>query len=190
MRVGKIAVLSVRDRRRLQAISKSAEEKSRIGARATVLLLSDKGMSSREISNTFGLTDRAVRKIRRRWRKSGFKGLQDMKRSGRPPIVSQKYMRLLVATVEKDPKELGYAFRRWTVPRLAEYLKQKTGIEVTTRWVTELLHKQGFVWRRTKQTTRNLQNKSEVLIAKRRLERLKKGLYKGMQTTSSGMLTE
>jgi transposase len=75
--------------------------------------------------------------------------------------VDAAYARVLKQTVQQDPRRLGYAFVRWTAPRLAEYLRQRTGIGISPRWVRGLLKAQGFVWRKAKLTTRNLQVEAE-----------------------------
>lgn len=41
------------------------------------------------------------------------------------------YIQLMLETVEKEPQELGYEFGRWTGERLATYLAQQTGIELS-----------------------------------------------------------
>lgn len=91
--------------------------------------------------------------------------------------------------VEKDPRTLGFAFSRWTAPRLAEYLREQTGILVTAQWLAELLRTQGYVWRRTKRTLRNLQDPAAVKRAARRIRRLKRGLWTQTPTSSSGSAT-
>lgn len=183
-------VLSARGRRKLQGIAKSKQEKARTKIRATVLLMTDTGIGKTAISKLLGISIRTVIRIRRRWRRCGLNGLADLKRPGRPPLANGNYLRKLTNIVEKDPRNFGYAFRRWTAPRLSEYMSQKTGIRVTSRWITKLLHRSGFVWKRTKQTTVNLTRSTDIRRAYNQLERLKKGLYRATQTMNSGTLTE
>ena len=40
----------------------------------------------------------------------------------------EKYINLLLETVEVDPEKYGYEFGRWTTARLAIYLGEQTGI--------------------------------------------------------------
>lgn len=104
---------------------------------------------------------RTVHECRRRWRHSGLEGLKDAPRPGRPPRADAAYIHLLVSAAQKDPRQLGFAFTRWTAPRLAEYLRRQTGVELSADWVGELLRTHGFVWRRAKRTTRHLANRRE-----------------------------
>jgi transposase len=142
-------------RQALQDAAKHSPGRERM--RALVVLLSAAGHSACHIAGTLGLAERTVHQCRSRWRRRGVASLTDAPRSGRPAQVDRAYARLLEKTVQMDPRRLGYAFVRWTAPRLAEYLRQQTGTEISPRWVRGLLKAQGFVWRRAKLTTRNLQ---------------------------------
>ncbi len=147
--------LTLRQRQALQQVAKHGPGREQM--RALVVLLSAAGHSAAHIGHTLGLAERTVHQCRSRWRQRGLASLRDAPRSGRPSRVGQAYERLLEETVQTDPRQLGYAFSRWTAPRLAEYLRQCTGTDISPRWVRGLLKAQGFVWRKAKLTTRNLQ---------------------------------
>jgi transposase len=147
--------LSERERERLQDVLKQACDKATL-LRSTVVLLSGSGQSSEQIARALGLSPRMVRDCRQRWRMSGVEGLSDLPRVGRPKRADARYVRLLIHTVRRDPRELGYAFCRWTTPRLAAYLAQETGVTVSPDWVGELLRMHRFAWGKSKRTTRNL----------------------------------
>jgi transposase len=178
--------LTAEERRELQSVSKSERETGRTRTRAMVVLLSDAGESATRIARVVGVSVRTVRDVRNRWRRRAFGGLMDAPRSGRPPRAGADYIRILMAAVQRDPRKLGFAFTRWTAPRLVEYLRGRTGVRVTPEWLTELLRTHGFVWRRTKRTTRNLQDPVAVARAHRRLRRLKRGPWSAARPTSSG----
>lgn len=177
------------DRRRLQRIAKAERERPATRTRALVVLLSDAGQSGEEIAALLGITRRTVTNTRGRWRKRGVEGLADAPRPGRPPLADAAYLRLLLRTVERDPRQLGYAFARWTAPRLAAYMAEATGIGLTPGWVAQILKGRGYVWRRTKRTTRNLQDPDAVAQARRRLLRLKRGRHSATPSSSSGSPT-
>jgi transposase len=52
---------------------------------------------------------------------------------------TNKYIEILLVTIEKDPQELGDNFGRWTAQRLATYLQKFTGIKLTTGQVRRIL---------------------------------------------------
>lgn len=181
--------LATRQRQELQRLSTASGEHPRTRMRAIVVLLSGAGQSAQRIAGITGLCLRAVRGTRSRWRKHGITGLGDRPRSGRPPRADASYVRELMSAVAKDPRTLGYAFGRWTAPRLVEYMREQTGVVVTDQWLSELLKTHGYVWRRTKRTIRNLQNRAAVKRAGRRLRRLKRGPSGPTPTSSFGSAT-
>src|SRR5690349_6115713 len=97
-------------------LQRAARQRGLGGAalRATVILLSARGQSAASIAATLGLTARTVYECRRRWRQQGLRGLADSPRSGRPKRVESTYLQLLLRTVESDPRQLDFAFTRWT----------------------------------------------------------------------------
>jgi transposase len=181
--------LTQQERSRLQDVAQAADVPKQARVRATQLLMSSAGDSSARIAEVLGITDRTVQNTRRRWRRESFNSLADAPRSGRPPTATREYLKMLCSRAQKNPMDLGFAFGRWTCPRLAEYLKQETGIDITPGWVGELLRAHGFVWRKSKLTIRNLQDPVAKASALKRLRRLKKGLCAPAPTMSSGLAT-
>ena len=181
--------LTDQERLRLQEMCRSTGETPRARLRATQVLMSAGGHSAQSIGEILGITPRTVQNTRHRWRRESFDGLYDAPRCGAPPKATPRYHRKLMNTVQKNPQGLGFAFSRWTCPRLAEYLRQETGIDLTPGWVGELLHTFGFVWRKSKLTIRNLQDPKQYDRAARRLGRLKKGFCGATPNTSSGLAT-
>ncbi|HZN61170.1 MAG TPA: winged helix-turn-helix domain-containing protein [Planctomycetota bacterium] len=162
----------------------------RVWNRATGLLLLAAKVASSEILQSLGISRKTLLNWKRRWLSKRHFGLEDAPREGRPPEMSEAHLRLLLRVVRRDPRQVGYAFTRWTAPRLAEYVALRTGVRVTPAWITELLRRNGFVWRKTKRTLRNLQNRSATQKAWRALKRLKKGLWSPGPVSNFGMATE
>lgn len=152
--------LSEKGRRELQQVLKQGTG-GNASLRAAVILLSEEGLSAEAIGRILGVTARTVRACRRRWRLQGSRGLSDVPRSGRPTVADARYVRVLMRTVRADPRGLGYAFSRWTAPRLATYLLERTGIELSDDSVAELLRTHGYVWKKSKLTTSNLADEGE-----------------------------
>lgn len=116
--------------------------------------------------------------------------LNDSPSSGRPPLANESYIRKMMESLKTDPRELGFAFTRWTSARLGEYLYQETGVRLTPNWIRALLLRQGLVWRRTKRTTRNLADDVAVVAAKAQLKRLKRGPLEETRPSNFGMEME
>lgn len=146
------------ERKRVLEVSRGTHEPPRTRLRASIILMTAEGMSASQVGRITGSCERTVHDARSRWRRRAFEGLYDGPHTGRPPRVNSRYLRLLNQVVQTDPRKLGYAFAHWTAPRLAEYLKRRTGIGLCDDWVRMRLNRLGFVWRKTKLTIRNLQN--------------------------------
>lgn len=131
-------------------------------------------MGAAQIATTLGSTARTVVRVRARWRSHGLASLDDRSRPGRPPCVTAEMADVLARVAEEDPRRHGYAFVRWTAPRLTAHLTRTTGVKVSSRWVAVLLRERDLVWRRSKRTIRNLQDPAAMARARRTLRELKK----------------
>lgn len=49
-----------------------------------------------------------------------------------------EYIELLLKTVEQSPPDFGYEFGRWTAERLATYLTEQTGIDLSSSQVRRM----------------------------------------------------
>ena len=181
--------LTAAKRRRLQKIVAESATPPRVRRRALIVLLSAGGQGGEAISVTLGVTRRTISNTRTRWRQEGFASLVDAPRAGRPPRADAAYIARLLEVVEQDPRAYGYAFTRWTAPRLAAHLEATTGVRIAGATVAELLRRRGFVWRRTKPTIRNLQDERAIARARRRLGTLKKKLLHAAPRSSFGTET-
>ena len=45
---------------------------------------------------------------------------------------TSEYIELLLKTVDQSPANLGYKFGKWTAERLATYLTERTGIDLSS----------------------------------------------------------
>jgi transposase len=177
------------DKKALLQLRRSAPS-IRVWNRATGLMLLAAGVAVPEILRSLDISRRTLVYWKQRWVKRRHFGLEDAPREGRPPEMTEDRVRVLLRVVRRDPRHVGYAFTRWTAPRLAEYVALRTGARVTPAWITELLRRNGFVWRKTKRTLRNLQDRSATQKAWRALKRLKKGLWSPGPVSNFGMATE
>ena len=67
--------------------------------------------------------------------------LKDERMKGNYHKATDKYIEILLETVDKEPEELGYEFGRWTGKRLAKYLEERTGIKLSDSQVRRILEK-------------------------------------------------
>lgn len=158
----------------------------RIGKRAICLLRSDAGDRAAAISRVTGLSPDAISDIRRRWQQQGLRSLTDRSRTGRPPVVTDAYLRQLRRAMRRGPRAFGYVFTVWSVARLRAHLHRLTGITISIDWLRRLIQKQSWSIGRPKHTLANKRDPREYETARKRLERLKKGPCKRTRATNCG----
>jgi transposase len=162
-------------RQRLQQIRDNTPT-PRIGKRAVCLLLSADGACSKLISQVTGLSGDAITDIRRRWHQRGMTSLRELPRPGRPPKITAQYRKQLRKALRDGPLSYGYIFSTWSIARLNAHLKATTGVKVCNDWLRQLVHAEGFVYRRPKYTLKGKRDERAFRKAQKVLNRLKKGL--------------
>ncbi len=70
----------------------------------------------------------------------------DERMKGNHRKATEKYLEILLETVEKPPEEFGYEFGRWTAQRLATYLENITGIKLSGSQVRRILKQKKYVY--------------------------------------------
>ena len=87
--------------------------------RTRIILLASEGISNNQISKRLECTAHTVAKWRQRYEENGLMGLEDLERSGRPGIITEKQKQEVITCVCQKPAR-GYA--RWSVRTLARHL--------------------------------------------------------------------
>lgn len=177
--------LAAWQRRRLERLRDSAGS-MRVGRRVICLLLSAEGLPVQRISEITGLSRKAVTNIRSRWQERGMRSLADRSRPGRPPRVTADYRRELKRALLRGPLAYGYVQTLWSVARLGTHLQNRTGIRLCPDWLRRLMHREGFSCGRPAHTLAGKRRRRDYRDARKRLNRLKKGLSCLRPTLNSG----
>jgi transposase len=127
----------------------------------------------------WSITGATVLRTIQNFNASGLTSLADKPRGGRPRKTTEHYIRLLKEAVQKSPRDFGYPFSSWTLDRLREYLGQQTGTLLNPRYLSQLMGRQGIVYRRPKHVMAHLRNAKDYNEKKAFLEFLKKAQLKG-----------
>ncbi|MET8220603.1 winged helix-turn-helix domain-containing protein [Streptomyces hirsutus] len=61
----------------------------------------------------------------------------------------------------------------WTVPALRDWLREQRGVEISADWLWELLRRDGFRWKRTRDTVRHQADPVLQQAVRARLEDLR-----------------
>jgi transposase len=169
-----------------QAINSS--EHPEVRQRAIAIRLLGLGHHPEKVAEMVMVKANTVWTWHRRYRVQGTAGLQDQARSGRPRKGTREYCQLLEQALETDPAEYEYSFTVWTAERLRDHLEKETGIRLSIGRFTELLEREGYVYRRPKQDLAVKQDQTAKEQAAELLDELKKGLCwtKNTSIQSSG----
>jgi len=84
--------------------------------------------------------------------------------------VTDKYIEILLETIDKEPDKLGYEFGRWTAQRLATYLEKITGIQLSGSQVRRILEQKNYVYLWAKYRLEVKRNPEKRKIFKKKIE--------------------
>ena len=107
---------------RLKRLSRQAKHAS-TRQRAAILLASATEMSARDIAELWLTDESHVRKVIHDFNAHGFDSLRPRFRGGRPRRISTDDEQRIVAIAGARPDTLGVPLTRWSLAKLAEYLR-------------------------------------------------------------------
>jgi len=115
--------------------------------RAELILLSNQGCLSSEISTQLGIHEKTARRWIGRFNRLGLAGLEEGPRQGRPQVYSPHDVGVVLPIALTRPDELGLPFGSWTLDRLVAYLNEEKGIPIKRSRLSELFRHEGLRWR-------------------------------------------
>jgi transposase len=140
--------LSPAEGQRLKRLSRQAKHAS-TRQRAAILLASATEMGAREIAEMWMTDESHVRKVIHDFNEHGFASLRPRFRGGRPRRISTDDEARIVAVAGARPETLGVPLSRWSLAKLAEYLRGQ-GIEVSPAHLSRILARHGLSFQRTR----------------------------------------
>jgi len=97
-------------------------EESRYDHRLHGILLECSGFSCRKVAEIFGRSPRTVQYWVRRFEQSGFSGLQETPRAGRPAALDDALRAAIGRDLRRSPLEFGYSQNLWDGKLLSHHL--------------------------------------------------------------------
>ncbi len=176
--MGGAAVVMKTLRVELSAVQE-AELRGRLGARdlgvnermrLECVRLSAQGRTVPQIASIVVRHVVTVRRALHRFIGGGFAALADVPRPGRPPCWAREDLDALEAMLD----EAAVAGRTWTLPGLAGWLRRERGVDLDSSWLSVLLHRDGFRWKRTRDSLRHLADPVRQRAARAELENLRR----------------
>jgi transposase len=141
---------------------------------ALIILMSAAGESKANISADLRCSVGTVDIMRKRYRQTGVEGLKRHSPPGRTSRADQEFLQTLRKVLDTPPQDLGYGFSVWSAERLAQHLKNVTGVEFSASHLRRLLKAEGFSFQRPKHTMKGKRDEAAYRRARRELEILKK----------------
>ncbi len=122
--------------------------------RYQMLVLSLRGQTSSQIAQNVLRSQDTVVRVLKRFLTGGLDAVPRRTAPGRERRVTAAWEAELLRVIELDPHAVGQDTANWTTERLAAYLGQHTGIQVTEETVRVYLHAHGYVCKRPTWTLR------------------------------------
>lgn len=119
-------------------------EESRYDHRLHGIMLVCSGFRCSEVARLFGHSRRAIQYWVHRFEKSGFAGLQEAPRPGRPASLDEGIRQDIGQDLRRCPQELGYTQNIWDGRLLSHHLAQRFGIRLGIRQCQRLFRQLGF----------------------------------------------
>ena len=137
--------------------------------------LFEEGVRQAEIARRLDVSQASVCRWHRAWKRKGTSGLELLGRLGRPSEMTAAQETRLQKTLLEGAAASGYSTDLWTLPRIAEVIKQSFGVTYHPGHVWKVMRRLG--WSLQRPTTR-ARERDEPAIARWSREewpRLKKG---------------
>lgn len=166
-----IKELSEKEKEDLKKLMKESET-GRVRERAHSLLLSNRGYSIDEIADIYEVDRDTVSNWINQWEESGWEGLEDKPRSGRPPTLNEKERALVKKLIEEEPR---------SVKRVVAKVAEQQGKEISKGTVKRILKGVGKVWKRVRGSLRAKRDEKEFQAAKEEIEDLQELAEEGVR---------
>jgi transposase len=119
-------------------------EEARYDHRLHGVLLVCAGKSCYEVADLLGHSPRTIQYWVERFEQSGFTGLQDQERNGRPAKIDVRTFQKVNEDLRQLPRDLGYEQNLWDGKLLSHHLQVKYNVQLGVRQCQRLFSQLGF----------------------------------------------
>ncbi|MCA1681514.1 MAG: IS630 family transposase, partial [Actinobacteria bacterium] len=134
---------------RLKRLSRKAASEAK-RERALIVWASATRMPASQIATLVGSDESHVRKVIHAFNERGFASLDPEQRGGRPRRITGEQRARIVAVAGARPDTLGVAATRWSLKRLARYLRAQGIVEISPAHLGRVLAAAGLSFQRTR----------------------------------------
>ena len=134
---------------RLKRLSRKASSEVK-RERALICWASATRMSPQQIAALVGTDESHVRKVIHAFNERGFGSLDPEPRGGRPRRITAEQRARIIAVAGARPDALGVPATRWSLKRLARYLREQRIVAVSPAHLGRILAQAGLSFQRTR----------------------------------------
>ena len=140
-------------RRLLQIVRRGKHGSVRV-RRAMIIMASASGTPVSAIARLVAADEDTVRDVIHLFNARGLAALDPRWAGGRPRLISDDDIDMIVTAATTRPEKLGQPFTRWSLRKLAAYLADGPGIQIGRERLRQILQARGISFQRTR-TGRN-----------------------------------
>ena len=142
--------LSDEEGRRLQQIVRRGKHGSIRVRRAVIIMASASGNLVPAIARLVAADEDTVRDVIHAFNDKGLAALDPQRAGGRPRLISDGDIEVIVTAATTRPEKLGQPFTRWSLRKLAAYLADSPGIQIGWERLRQILQARGISFQRTR----------------------------------------
>ncbi len=150
MRSVHLSPLPVEEERTVKEMEKH-HPTPRVRRRATVVLMSHRGLDQSAIAHALGVSWSFVHKTLERYRVQGFVGLLEHHPGADAKLTAHQTQQVL-HWIEQGPKAYGYCFAQWDTRTLQWRILRVYNVQLSREAIRQMLRRNGFRWKRPKST--------------------------------------
>ena len=140
----------VRARRLLQIVRRGSHGSVRV-RRAMIIMASASGTLVPAIARLVAADEDTVRDVIHLFNAKGLAALDPRWAGGRPRLISEGDIEVIVAAARTRPEKLGLPFTRWSLRKLAAYLAGRDRpVRISRERLRRILHERGISFQRTR----------------------------------------
>ena len=141
-------------------------EESRYDHRLHGVLLVANGFNCCEVAEMLGHSSRTVQYWVQRFEESGFAGLEERERTGRPTRLDEEKLKKIGADLRKSPLEFGYMQNLWDGKLLSHHLAVHYNVQVGVRQCQRIFNRLGFRRRKPRGVIANADPEAQAAYKK------------------------
>jgi transposase len=143
--------LTDQEGRRLQQVVRRGKHESVRVRRAMIIMASASGTLVPAIARLVAADEDTVRDVIHAFNAKGLAALDPRWAGGRPRLISDGDIEVIVAAARTRPETLGQPFTRWSLRKLADYLARRPGrpVRIGRERLRQILHERGISFQRT-----------------------------------------